>query len=183
MGPRCCRPWWLMKAVPWQRFPGNGAMATAPWQRESAKGMWGDAQGDVGGYSWKQRDHGTPPGPGHPPQAWPPSSTGEPKLWHHWGLLRGFWCSQSILGARKVILGAPSSSGASSPDKEQRERAGTWGMTPWELPAAVPRPGAGPTHTRVSKHTPVHAPLLCLGSPALSSPADAAVSHHHKGSP
>lgn len=64
---------------------------------------------------------------------------------------RGFWCSRSILGARKggkVIPRPPSSSGTTRPDKEQGEGAGTWGMMPWELPAAVPSPEAGPTHTR-----------------------------------
>lgn len=82
--------------VPWQRCHGNGAMAT------------GECQGDVGGCSrgcggmlMEAEGPWDPPGLGHPPQAWPPSSTGGPKPWHHWGLLRGLWCSQSILGARK----------------------------------------------------------------------------------
>lgn len=174
-----------MKAVPWQWFPGNGAMATALWQRESAKGMWGDVQGDVGGCSWRQRDHGIPQGWDTLPKPGPPAAL----VAQSRGITGAFlgvcgapnpsWVPES----GKMILGPPSSSGTSSTDKEQGEGAGTWGMTPWELPAAVPRPGAGPTHTCEQTHTPVHAPLLCFGSPALSSPADAAVSHHHKGSP
>lgn len=38
--------------VPWQQCHGNGAMAT------------GERRGDVGGYSWWQRDQGAPLGLG-----------------------------------------------------------------------------------------------------------------------
>lgn len=118
--------------VPWQPCHGNGAMATG-----ERRGDVGDAQGDVGGYSWWQKGYRAPqvPSPSLAPRGITETSLRVLVLLIHPGCQRGW---EGDGGATELLRN----------HKERGKRSRDTGGDTLGAPSSSPQ-ARGRTHTHV----------------------------------